>query len=226
MVITRKQLTSILEGTEVNPLSTEADVRALVEMANKYRFKGIAAAQCYQGFAKRLLDEAGNTDTIIVGGAGWPTGMDSTTVKLIQIRDSIALGCREMDITNNIGWIKSGKYSQAENELKMLVDVCDGIPAKIIIEVTKLTEDETKRVCEAVLKSGAAFVKTGTGTSDLPTTLGHIKLIKACVGDVAGIKASGGIRKLKTVEEMIKLGVSRFGIGRKWIQPLLDECVN
>ena len=38
-----------------------------------------------------------------------------------------------------------------------------------------------------------------------------VKLIKDVVGDSMGIKASGGIRDIDTLEELIKAGASRIG---------------
>jgi deoxyribose-phosphate aldolase len=62
------------------------------------------------------------------------------------------------------------------------------------------------------VESGADYIKTGTGWSGTPTTVETIRRILSFVGDAVAIKASGGIRTLGTVTEMVELGVSRFGI--------------
>ena len=219
----KKQLAAMIEGTEVSQVTTESDVRHLIKLANEYRFACVGIVQCFHALAKELLAQAGNNDTVIVGCCGYPLGSDSTTVKLMQIRDSLATGCKEMDLTNNLSWVKSGMYAEMEEELKRLVDACEGIPTKVIIEITKLSDDETKRVCEACVRAGATYIKTGTGTG-LPTTPEHIRLIKSIVGDDAKIKASGGIRDIHIIEEMVGLGANRFGVGQSHIPSILDSC--
>jgi deoxyribose-phosphate aldolase len=48
--------------------------------------------------------------------------------------------------------------------------------------------------------------------------------MKKCVGDQLKVKASGGIRDLKTMIELYKLGAERFGIGATSGLKILDEC--
>ena len=66
--------------------------------------------------------------------------------------------------------------------------------------------------------------KTGTGWAPTGATLHNLRLIKSAVGDAAQVKAAGGVRDLKTVVEMIRLGVSRFGAGLATGAKILDEC--
>ena len=51
-----------------------------------------------------------------------------------------------------------------------------------------------------------------------------MRLIKSAVGESARVKAAGGVRDLKTVVEMIRLGVSRFGVGLATGAKILEEC--
>ena len=223
MNISRRELASRIEGTEVNLVTTEKDIRALLKLANQYHFATVAPAECYHKLAKDLLEEAGNTETVIVGCCGYPYGTDTTRVKMFQVRNQLATGCKEMDITNNLSWLKSGLYSKMDEELKLLVEACEGVPSKVIIEISLLTPDEIKRVCESAMAAGATFIKTGTGTTGNPTTIEHIQTIKSIVGDTCKVKASGGVRSLKQIEELLAVGADRFGISRPHIMPILDS---
>jgi len=44
------------------------------------------------------------------------------------------------------------------------------------------------------------------------------------VGYDAHVKAAGGVRDLDTVVEMIRLGVTRFGVGQATGVKLLEAC--
>ena len=68
------------------------------------------------------------------------------------------------------------------------------------------------------------FVKTGTGWTPSATTVEKIRIIAETVRGRVAIKASGGIRSLETIREMVALGVSRFGINTKTAVDLVREC--
>ena len=110
------------------------------------------------------------------------------------------------------------------DEIKAVVEVVAPIPLKVIIEVSRLTDDEIPRASESVVAAGAAFVKTGTGWTGETTTLNHIRIINAVVQGNCQIKASGGIRNLETIKAMLSLGVTRFGINSRVALELIKEC--
>ena len=60
-------------------------------------------------------------------------------------------------------------------------------------------------------EAGAAFVKTSTGFSTGGATAHHVALMKKTVGDRLEVKASGGIRDLGKVLDMIEAGADRIG---------------
>ena len=66
-------------------------------------------------------------------------------------------------------------------------------------------------IIKLAVEAGAAFVKTSTGFSKAGATAHHVKLMKDTVGNKCQVKASGGIRDLKTVMEMIEAGADRIG---------------
>ena len=55
------------------------------------------------------------------------------------------------------------------------------------------------------------YVKTSTGFGSGGATLEDVALLLECVGDIAKVKASGGIRTLDFVLQLIDMGVSRIG---------------
>jgi hypothetical protein len=93
-----------------------------------------------------------------------------------------------------------------------VLEVVVPVRLKVILELHHLTDAEIETAANIVASSGAAFVKTGTGWTPAAATLPRIRPIAAVVAGRAGIKASGGIRDLPTVAEMVAIGVTRFGI--------------
>jgi deoxyribose-phosphate aldolase len=110
------------------------------------------------------------------------------------------------------------------DEIKAVAETIAPVPLKVILEVSRLTDDEIRRGSESAVEGGAAFVKTGTGWTGEATTLTHIRIINSVVQDKCRIKASGGIRNLRTVKAMISVGVARFGINTGVALELMKEC--
>ena len=101
----------------------------------------------------------------------------------------------------------------------------DPIPVKVIIEVMVLTAAEAADACAICLRTGAAFIKTGTGWAERGTTVEDVRLVKSLVGDKIKIKASGGIRSLETLLEMYAAGATRFGVNLISGIKIVKECL-
>jgi len=131
--------------------------------------------------------------------------------------------CDEIDMVLNVNWVKSGKFDCVRKDIEAVVNIVGNIPLKVIIEVSCLTDEEITTVSKICVKSGATFVKTGTGWNG-PTTVNHIKVIKAAIGDSAKIKASGGVKNLDLLIKMYKEGARRFGLNLEGGINILEEC--
>ncbi len=106
-----------------------------------------------------------------------------------------------------------------------LFETVHPLPVKVIIEIMYLTMEETSQACDICLRTGAAFIKTGTGWANRGTTLEDVRLIKSLVGDRIKIKASGGIRELRTLVDMYHAGARRFGVNLKSGIKIVEECL-
>src|SRR5690606_20463928 len=82
---------------------------------------------------------------------------------------------------------------------------------KVIIETSLLSNEEKERACEISKQAGADFVKTSTGFSTGGATIEDVQLMRRIVGNDMGVKASGGVRNLEDLRNMIDAGASRIG---------------
>ena len=145
-------------------------------------------------------------------------------MKIAEVREHRALGAMELDMVINVGMLRSGRDQHVEDDMRGVVEAAEGTPVKVILEAHYLTDEEIVRGSRIAVRAGAAFVKTGTGWAPTGATLHNVALIKSAVGEAAQIKAAGGVRDLQTVVEMIRLGVTRFGVGAKSGRAILDAC--
>jgi deoxyribose-phosphate aldolase len=137
--------------------------------------------------------------------------MDLTDAKVFEAMRCALAGADELDIVMNVGAAKDGDWDFVRKDLSDVVAATGGLVRKAIIEACYLTEDEKKAAVGAALGAGVEFVKTSTGYGTGGATVADVKLIKSIVGDRAGIKAAGGIKTLKQVEEMVAAGATRIG---------------
>lgn len=223
MVLTVKDIARMFDLSCVRTNSDESDIKALAESAGKYDCGHVSVMQCFIPDVKKLLSD--RPDIKVVGNVSFPSGSDSTGVKVFQAVELKEAGCDEIDMVINVGKLLSGRYAEVEDDVKAVVEAAGGLPVKVIIEVSCLSRKEVEKACEMSINAGAAFVKTGTGWMPKGTTTEDIRLIRSIVGDQIRIKASGGIRTLDTLVEMYRLGVTRFGVNLRSGLAILDECI-
>jgi deoxyribose-phosphate aldolase len=138
----------------------------------------------------------------------------------------VASSCDEIDMVMNIGKLRSGELAEVEADVRAVIETVHPIPVKVIIEIMYLTMEETVQACGICLRTGAAFIKTGTGWANRGTTLEDVRLVKSLVGDRIKIKASGGIRDLNTLVDMYDAGARRFGVNLKSGVKIVEECLS
>ena len=215
------EIARMIDISAVRADSTLDEVRKVADAAKKYSFICAFALPCFTGELVQLLRD--RTDIMVGGVSGFPSGADTTEIKVATAKQMLSLGVNEVDMVINIGALKSGRYDLVRDDIRAVVDACS-VPVKSILEVAYLTDDEIRIASRLAVEAGVAFVKTGTGWANKPTTVETIKLIKSEIGDSAKIKAAGGVRDLSTLLAMVREGCSRFGIGLNSAIKIIQEA--
>ncbi|WP_129598382.1 deoxyribose-phosphate aldolase [Anaerophilus nitritogenes] len=202
-------LASMIDHTLLKPDATKEDIKKICEEAKEYHFPSVCVNSCFTEYvAKELKDTSIGVTTVI----GFPLGAVATTVKAFETSLAIELGSTEIDMVINVGALKNENYDFVYDDIKAVVDVSsDKALVKVILENCLLTKEEIIKACEISKKAGAHFVKTSTGFSTGGATVEDVALMKKTVGDLLGVKASGGIRTKEDVLKMIKAGATRIG---------------
>ena len=224
MFLTAKEIAEMIDLSCVRTTSNANDIEEMVEAARKYGFGQVSVLQCFIPYTKQLLKNT--THVKVVGNVSFPSGSDSTSIKVSQAKELVAAGCDEIDMVMNIGKLRSGKIEEVEKDIREVIETVHSIPVKVIIEVMYLTIKETEQACNICMRTGAAFVKTGTGWANRGTTLDDVRLVKSFVGDRIKIKASGGIRDLEMLVEMYKAGSRRFGVNLRSGVNIVEDALS
>ncbi|MBP1144019.1 deoxyribose-phosphate aldolase [Pseudomonas sp. PvP027] len=142
---------------------------------------------------------------------GFPLGAGLSANKASEAALTIAAGAQEIDMVLNIGWLKDGLFDEVRDDIAAVLQACDKVPLKVILETCLLDEAQKVRACEICRDLGVAFVKTSTGFSRSGATLEDVALMRRVVGPHIGVKASGGVRDVATARAMIEAGATRLG---------------
>jgi deoxyribose-phosphate aldolase len=206
-------ITNILSKVDHTVLgvdSTWDQIRELCEDAVRYQTASVCIPPSFVKRAKEFLGGRIKVCTVI----GFPNGYATKETKVFETQDALKNGADEIDMVINVGALKEGDLKAVESEIKAVREACRGHILKVIIETCLLTQEEKIAMCRVVTQAGADFIKTSTGFSKGGATFEDVKLLKANIGPLVRVKASGGIATLEDAEEFIRLGSDRLGTSR------------
>lgn len=198
----------LFDHTILKADATKAEVLKVCEEARKHQFMSVCVNGYYTSFVAKQLEGSGVKVCTVVG---FPLGQMSTVVKAAEAKMAVMDGAEEIDMVINVGALKDGDYHIVLEDIKTVKEACGFALLKVIIETCLLTEHEKVKACELAKEAGADFVKTSTGFSTGGAKEEDVALMRRCVGEKMGVKASGGIRDKETAEKMVKAGASRLG---------------
>ena len=203
---------SYVDLTNLKTVATEADISDLIERAVSLKTASVCIPPCYVKDAVRMSKGRVAVCTVI----GFPNGYSTTGAKVYEAKEACDNGASEIDMVININFVKSGRYDEVFNEIKLISDAVHkkGAILKVIIETCDLTEEEKIRLCKIVSDAKADFIKTSTGFGSAGAKPEDIALMKANVSPEVRIKAAGGIRTIDSAKEMIANGAIRIGASK------------
>ena len=205
----RSDLARMLDHSVLKPEATDRDVRAGADVVRTWQIGFYCVQPCWVEVAARAL---AGTDAKVVSVVGFPHGCDRPGVKAQAAVLAVGDGAAEIDMVLNFGTLKGGHAAAVATDIATVVRAVPGVPVKVILETSALTDDEKRVACRLACDAGAAFVKTSTGFHPSGgATTGDVRLLRAAVGPAVGVKASGGVRNLADVRAMLDAGANRIG---------------
>ena len=217
-----KNLAYVMDPSALAINASYEDLYEMIEACKKYDFGcSFTWPAYYPEFSAALK----GTNTAFGTSLAFPSGQEPTFIKQRQAEWFMTMDPMEVDMVMNLGWLRSKKFKETEDDIRAVREIIGNVSLKVIIEVMQLKDEEIVNACQVCLDAGADYVKTGTGFSQTPTTLHHVELIKKTIGEKAKLKVAGGVRDLKTLLQMYKRGARRFGIGYKNAVKIMETAM-
>ncbi len=203
-------LSRYIDHTLLKPDATLAQIEKLCQEAAEHEF----ASVCINGvWVRRCHELLARTAVAVCTVVGFPLGACVPEVKAFEARRAIDDGACEIDMVLSVGALKSGELDFVLSDIESVARTCHGQGAKlkVILETCLLSDEEKISACQLAKRAGADFVKTSTGFSTGGATAADVALMRRTVGEVMGVKASGGVRNESDAQTMIAAGATRLG---------------
>ncbi len=202
-------IAKLIDHTNISLKAKPKDIIKTCAEAKKYDFRGVCVNPKYAKLVAKELKGTGIETIILIDP---PMGLSSHQERLRVCKKAKEDGADELDIVMNIIDLKYEKY---DNVLKDLKEVCRILPTKVIIGSGFLTDDEVRIASEIVKKAGAICVKTATfkdplENRELKEKAQHLKTMRKAAPGLL-IKASGNIKTLSDLKEMVRAGADIIG---------------
>jgi deoxyribose-phosphate aldolase len=214
--LTPDELAGYLDHTQLRPAATDAQIDQLCDEAVTY---GFAAACVHPTHVSRVARAVEGSDVIPCTVVGFPHGANQPAIKAQEAERAVMGGARELDMVLSLGAVASGRYSDAEADVRAVVTaaretgeaVGTYVPVKVILETALLDAPETAIACVIAKRAGADFVKTSTGFASRGARAQDVALMRQIVGPEFGVKASGGVGSVADAKRMLAHGATRIG---------------
>lgn len=194
--------------------STAEQINLLCQNVIRYKFNSAFVNSYYVSFARNLLGDRGKVGTVV----SFPLGQELLAIKRKTVRENITQGADELDISLNIGNIKSGKWDNCLEEMKVLVNEVKSFKSSVVVkfipETGLLSDSEIKKTAELMVLAKADFFKTCSGLGPRGAIINDVKMIKEAVGDQIKIKVAGGISTYLQVKDFLAAGAVRIGTSK------------
>lgn len=210
--MTPQELARHIQYTNVGPDMTRDQVEAHCEACLQHGFDAAMLAPCWAPLA---LDILRGSSSHVASAFSFPSGNDSTAMKVAMVRTLVSQGVLDFDFTSNTGYLLSGMEREFFADLKAVADAARaaGAQTKVIIEFGLLPGDGLRRrAAELAVDAGINYLKQSSGfVKGVPAIPEDIAFLTRVAAGRAKVKASGKIDSRAKAEALLAAGASLLG---------------
>lgn len=206
----------LLDHTQLRPAATDAQIDQVCEEATTYGFAAACVHPVFVSRVARALEDEEVTPCTVVG---FPHGANRPATKAQEAERAVMDGAEELDMVLSLGALTSGRYTDAEADIRAVITAARGaaneletpVAVKVILETALLSPVQVAVACVVAQRAGADFVKTSTGFASHGARARDVALMRQIVGEDLGVKASGGVGSVNDLRQMVAHGATRIG---------------
>lgn len=204
-------LAARIQYTNVNPTLTRAELVAHCQAVLEHGFNAAMIAPCWMDLAQDILRGSASH---VATAFSFPSGNDSTAMKVACVREILRAGVRDFDFTAQTSYLLSGMETEFFHDLQSVADLArrEGAQTKVIIEFGLLRPEQRRRGAELAVEAGIDYLKQSSGfVHGVPATREDVAFLAGIAGHRAKVKASGKISTRQKALDLIEAGASLLG---------------
>jgi deoxyribose-phosphate aldolase len=165
-------------------------------------------------------EELRGGDVKVCAVLGFPAGAASVQAKIAEAERALAEGAGELEFVMNVRALRGGDIRLVRDELVTFVRTmrmrsANGgrgvVVLKAIIGTADLEDKLKQLACKIIERAEVDFAQTAAGHGPAVATVHDVELLRDCLSESVGVKASGGIETLEDVYAMANAGAGRIG---------------
>lgn len=219
----RTELASIIDHTFLNPYKGQNAFNTWATRATREPFAALAVHSFLLPSARDMVDKANehrgahDLKTKVACSVNFPHGTNSYKTCTTQVTELIEHGVDEIDYVMNIAEFIEGHLGYVSDSIIAMRMALDADTPKskrllkVIIETGALNEEQIASATQLVCMAGADFISTTTCFGPRGVTVDDVRIIASNLSGDTQIKASGLIRTLEDLIEMVDAGATRIG---------------
>ena len=209
-----RRIVPLVDLTLLNDDDDEARVTAL---CNRVRSPlGAVAAVCvWPRFVSHAAHQVAGRAAIATV-VNFPSGNDAPGEVIEDIVAAMHNGATEIDVVFPYTRFRAGQHEACEQILTAYRQVTTGRTLKVILETGLVSDPHYLRtMCEIAIRTGADFLKTSTGKTNVGATLAAAEVMLRTIIAAkrpVGLKISGGLRTTEQVAPYLALADRLMGL--------------
>ena len=158
------------------------------------------------------------SDVKVCAVVGYPEGAAAAKAKIAEAERCLDEGAGELEFALNVKAMLACDFALVRDELvaftrTVRMRTANGgrgaVVLKAIIGTGRLDDKRTKLACKLVELAEVDFAQTSANGA--PVTIHDVELLRDCLPESVGVKASGGVGTLDDALAMINAGAGRIG---------------
>lgn len=209
-----EDLTKTLERTVLDRGADRGAVEAACDEAREHHVASLCVLPHHVSAVVELLRGCDVKAATVVD---FPSGGNATASRVADAERAVSDGAEEIDIVLNHRGLLAGRFGAVRDDAARIIRAVRSRAANsargdviitVTIEAPRLGEKLTRLACLIVEDAGADFAGTSTGEG-CRATVADVEIMRDALSEAVGVRASGGIRGLADVQDLVSAGAAR-----------------
>lgn len=197
-----------IQHTIISNALTEQRWQQHIAECRQYKFH---AAMVPPAWVKKSREALRGTGIRTASFVDFPYGTMTSEGKAFETGQLVSLGAEEIDLMPNVGFLLSGMEEDYFEDIRAVVDAAKGVAVKIMLELPLLNGAQKERAVALSIEAGVAYLKNASGGAVGVATPEDMKFLRRLAPASVRVKASGGIRTVGQVRELLSAGADLVG---------------